>query len=150
MHNAPSVKYPVGRSAWAGALLLCLWLAGLGVVALWSWVDPAPGRRQALGLALAAGVGAWAAWHWRHLPRGELGWDGAAWAWDGEAGTGGIEVALDLQVAMLLRRPGQGQGAWLWLERGAAPAHWSDIRRAVYSRANPDAPQRAEPPSATP
>lgn len=149
MHSAPSVKYPVGRSVWSAALLLSLWLAGAAVAALWAWAVPEPGWRQALGAAAVAVVGAWAAFSWWRLPAGELAWDGRAWTWSGAAVEGRVELALDLQAALLLRWQGGG-GAWLWLERRTSPARWGDVRRAVYSRANPDALQRTQPPSATP
>ncbi|HYF42134.1 MAG TPA: hypothetical protein VEA35_06750 [Ramlibacter sp.] len=150
MHGAPSVSYPVGRPFGAGAWLLGLWAAGLGLIAAWSWVDASPGWRQLLGSVAVLASGAWAAWLWRCRPRGELAWDGGAWTWQGEPTAGGVEVCLDLQGAMLLRCPAPSPVQWLWLERSAAPARWDDIRRAVYSRANPDAMQRAEPPSAPP
>jgi toxin CptA len=148
MHSAPSVTYPVGRSVWAGALLLGLWLAGLAATATWAWAVPAPGWPQGLALTLAACLGAWAGWHWWCSPGGDLSWEGGTWSRAGVEGM--VEVRLDLQRVMLLRWQGAGAAEWFWLERAADPARWNDVRRAVYSRANPDALQRAEPPSATP
>lgn len=148
MHNAPSVTYPVGRSAWAGALLLALWLGGLLATAAWAWAVPVPGWQQGLALGMAMCLGAWAGWHWWHSPRGELSWEGGTWSRAGMEGV--IEIRLDLQQVMLLRWHDAGGAAWFWLERAADPARWNDIRRAVYSRANPGALHRAEPPSATP
>ena len=150
MHAAPSVSYPVGRSAFAGGL--CAGLAALGVaaVATWSWQVQALGWRQWFALALvivSAGIGA-AGW-WRS-PRGMLRWDGGGWLWEqgAQAQAGQPELALDLQARLLLRWQGtSGRARWFWLEQASAPADWDALRRAVYSRANapiPTFPQRGK------
>lgn len=152
MHNAPSVSYPVGRSLWAAVLVFAGWLAGAAAAGWWVLASPAPGWRQGLGVAAVLLAGAWAAWEWRRMPAGELSWDGSRWAWPGAAPAEplSVEAALDLQHVLLLRWRAPGCSGWLWLERSHRPARWDELRRAVYSRANPDALQRAEPPSATP
>jgi hypothetical protein len=148
MHSAPSVTYPVGRSRLAGWLCLAAWLLGASVVALWAWQAGEPGWRQALALAALAAAGLWSLRRWVQSPAGELAWDGRAWNW---AGGGTVAVCLDLQSLVLLRWQGEaGSAQWLWLERSLSPGRWDALRRAVYSRAIPDALQGAEPPAAKP
>lgn len=140
MHNAPSVTCPVGRSHLAGLLMLIVWLAGLGILFLWLLPGPASGWRWAMGAMALVLAGAWAAASWWRMPAGELAWDGRAWTWSRMAdGEGRIEVALDLQRLLLLRWVGGDGVRWIWLDRTLAPSHWGDVRRAVYSRADPDA-----------
>lgn len=142
MHSAPSVSYPVGRSAFAGRAALALGAAGLAVIALWSLQAPFGWRQLAALAALLACAGlAWDAW--RRSPAGLLRWDGLEWTWEesGLAAAGQPELALDLQSRLLLRwRPEQGGARWLWLERESAASHWDALRRAVYSRANAPIP----------
>jgi hypothetical protein len=100
-----------------------------------------------------AATGAWAAHSWWNGPTGVLHGSGNGWWWEpaeGAAGPGELQVALDLQHVLLLRLSLQGAVAWLWLERRSRPGQWESMRRAVYSRANPDGLPDAEPPSATP
>lgn len=157
MHGAPSVSYPVGRSAFQGLLLVLAWGAGALAWAAWAWLGAASPSRLAAGLAASVLPGAWAARWWWRQPVGWLSWDGSGWTWspgDGEdrpAGVAGaLDAALDLQSALLLRWRGQGPPSWFWAERRRLPARWVAMRRAVYSRADADALPGAEPPSATP
>jgi toxin CptA len=140
MHAAPSVSYPVGRSAFAGALYLLLAGAGLAAACAWTWQSHAPGWRQALGFALVLAASAVAAAHWLRSPRGRLHWAGGGWSWEEEGATGTptrVELALDLQSRMLLRLAGEAGGSrWSWVERASDPSHWDALRRAVYSRAS--------------
>ena len=139
MHAAPSVTYPVGRSAFAGALLAVVAATGLAAVVAFTWQPVGFGWRHAAAwaaLAVAAGLAGRA---WLRSARGVLAWDGVDWHWqEGEAvATGRPEIALDLQARLLLRWRAEGAGArWLWVERSSAPSHWDALRRAVYSRAN--------------
>lgn len=152
MHGAPSVSYPVGRSAFVGVLLLAIWSLGLLVCLAFAWHGASAARLAAL-MAACAASGAWVGWWWWRQPAGLLAWDTAAWSWsegDPHVRTGGLEVVLDLQSLLLLRWRSTGQARWLWAERARLPARWDALRRAVYSRANPEGPPRAEPPSATP
>lgn len=150
MHAAPSVNYPVGRSAFAGfacAVLVAGSIAGCAawtVQAPWSW-------RQALGW-IAAAVGAALASHgWRHSAAGLLCWDGLAWSWQegGTSSAGRPVIALDLQTRLLLHwLPEAGRDRWLWLERASDASHWDALRRAVYSRASTPVPATGKPPAA--
>ncbi len=77
MHNAPSVSYPAGRSHFAAALLLGIWLLGCVAAAFWHLHTPEAWRLAAMlgalcasgsfGLALVART----QWHtglgWRQL-----------------------------------------------------------------------------------
>jgi toxin CptA len=151
MHAAPSVTYPVARSAFAGALLALLVAAGLASAVAFTMQSGAFGWRQAAALATVVAGGLLAALAWLHSARGLLQWDGLAWQWEegGSSGPGRPELALDLQSRLLLRwRAEGGRARWLWLERTSAPSHWDALRRAVYSRANLPAPATGPPPAA--
>jgi len=154
MHAAPSVTYPVGRSAFALVLVLAAAAAGLAVALLWTVQSDRPGWRQALAFAAALSCGGAACVAWRRSPTGVLRWDGSGWTWEeggtgGEAGRGRPEIALDLQNRMLLRwQPETGRARWLWPQRAADAAHWAALRRAVYSRASAPVPAAGEPPTA--
>jgi toxin CptA len=149
MRNAPSVKYPVGRSAFCAHLMLGI--AGLGL----------------LGVVLGAGYGAlppgwvggvaWCAWStaamwaWWRQPRGQLVWEAdlarpddplgmpGAWFWVGGARLEGValkqvERVYDLQSTMLLRLSHNGgAGSWIWVDRSADPVRWLDLRRALMA-----------------
>ena len=149
MHNAPSVSYPAGRSRFAAALLAAVWLAGCAAAALWLRQAPFAWRPLAMCAALCA-AGGFAAWQWWRSPAGVLAWDGQAWRWSAHPGEGSVTVALDLQRMMLLRWSAPGAARWLWLSRARGAQRWDDLRRAVYSRARPQAPRSAKHPAATP
>jgi len=153
MHDAPSVTCPVGRSHWAGALLLGLWLAGLVAALLWSTETSPVGWQFALVWITVAAAGATALRSWSRAPAGMLAWDGAAWSWRGTGApdsTGQLRVSLDLQHAILVRwHDGDGR-RWIWIERRHGGERWDDVRRAVYSRARPEALPAADPPAAKP
>ena len=152
MHSAPSVSYPVGRSRFAAGLLLAAWLLGTAAVALWLNEVRAPGwqRGASVLLVLAAGLGAASSW-WR-TPAGALSWDGENWCWPaaGQGGAGAVTVGLDLQHWLLLRWTDGSAPRWLWLERARHAERWDDLRRAVYSRARPQALRQEQPPAAKP
>ena len=151
MHSAPSVSYPVGRSAFAGRLLAGFGALGIAAAAAWTVQSSSFGWRPALGWACALACAGFALGAWWRSPFGVLHWDGAAWQWQDGAGMapGGLECALDLQSRMLLRWQGEGGAPrWLWVERKAAPSHWEALRRAVYSRASTPVPAAGKPPAA--
>jgi hypothetical protein len=142
MHNAPAVSYPAGRSRLAGVGMFVAWLAGATGVAFWGLQVQVASSVIAAACAAAAAVGG-AAWRgWLRSPVGTLAWDGESWTWSAGSKTqaGTPEVALDAQRLLLLRWSGAaGSVKWLWLERAGSPARWDDLRRAVYSRASPQA-----------
>lgn len=151
MHAAPSVSYPVGRSAFAGALAMALAALGLLAAALWAAQAAAFGWRQALAFLAVAAAGLFALLAWWRAPAGVLRWDGVAWHWEQgrAAGDGHPAIALDLQSRILVRwQPAAGRACWLWLERVSDSAHWEALRRAVYSRASEPVPSAGEPPAA--
>jgi toxin CptA len=151
MHSAPSVSYPVGRSAFAGWLYAALAL--LGALAFLTWVLASSfGWRQVMALVAVLASAGLALQGWRRSPVGVLLWDGESWAWQkGEViASGHPEIALDLQSRLLLRwRPNSGRVLWFWLERSSDPSHWDALRRAVYSRASTHVPAAGEPPAAS-
>jgi hypothetical protein len=162
MHAAPSVTYPVGRSAFAAALAAGLAAAGLAASMLWT-AQSALGWRQGLAFAAAGACALLAAAGWLRSPAGRLCWDGAGWRWEArDEGAGGDagrpEIALDLQSRLLVRWQAEsGAARWLWLERKSDAAHWDALRRAVYSRASAPSnlprkgkqrPPAGEPPAA--
>lgn len=155
MYNAPSVVYPVGRSAFHGGLLVALGVvsAAVGVMCLvesdfralgvWAWL---PGASAGAGWLFWA---TWACLSWLRLPRGTLRWDSqrveegstssGAWSWTDRAGSealvlSGMERVLDLQDRVLLRFSGPGLGRrWAWVERSGSPGRWNDLRRALVA-----------------
>jgi hypothetical protein len=148
MRHAPSVMYPVGRSAFWGALLL---LVGLWLALVLALARDGLAWWQCLGLGLA--VALWwlmAARDARHQPQGWLQFsasplphepDDAGWAWLREPGGDAVplqrlRMVLDLQQRLLLQASG-GEGAprWIWLEAARAPADWLALRRAVQASA---------------
>jgi hypothetical protein len=150
MHAAPSVTYPVGRSAFAGGACAALVAAALAACFAWSLQAPL-GWRQGTGFLAVLACGALALHGWWHSPAGSLRWDGLAWTWEegGRTGAGQPAIALDLQARLLLRwRPDAGPARWLWLERASDTSHWDALRRAVYSRASPHAGAAGKPPAA--
>jgi toxin CptA len=151
MHAAPSVSYPVGRSAFAAGLYALAALAGLAVASAWSVQSGTFGWRQALAFGAVATCGLLALAAWQRSPAGVLRWNGLDWSWEerGLAGAGHPEIAFDLQNRILLRwQPETGRVRWLWLESARDPAHWEALRRAVYSRASAPVPPAGEPPPA--
>jgi toxin CptA len=151
MHSAPSVTYPVGRSPFAGVLLLAIWLAGAAALLSW-WMSGGSGSRLGSAALLWLVSGLWAARQWWRSPTGAVAWNGESWNWAaGEAGDNGVlEVSLDLQRSMLVRWAGEGASRWFWLQRASRTERWDDLRRAVYSRAAASAPQDAKRPLTKP
>jgi toxin CptA len=151
MHSAPSVTYPVGRSPFAGVLLLVIWLATAVAFVCW-WMGGGSGSRLGAAALLWLATGLWAARQWWRSPKGAVAWNGESWNWAaGEPGDNGVlEVSLDLQRSMLVRWDGKGASRWLWLERASRAERWDDLRRAVYSRAALGAPLDAKRPTTKP
>lgn len=151
MRNAPSVVYPVGRSAFHGHVLLLL--GALSLLAWVGWGATQPWASRQLGVWLA-GLLAWSTWvawvwrSWRRTPVGYLRWDAqaarvedplrvGAWRWCHSAAEDGepllnVELALDLQARALLRLRGADAGSrWAWVERSVDVSRWNDLRRAL-------------------
>jgi len=148
MHAAPSVIYPVGRSAFAARIYALVAFAALAVALLWCRQSPEIGWRHALALAAVLVAGALAARGWLASPVGVLHWDGDGWQWEEGASVaaGRAEIALDLQSRMLVRFHAEGGAVrWLWAEREAKLADWEALRRAVYSRASAPIPAFPHP-----
>jgi toxin CptA len=152
MHGAPSVTYPVGRPFVPVLLAAALWLVALAAMLAWTFSADAVDWRQGAMAALLAVTGGFASLSWLASPSGELQWDGAGWSAPALAvtGAGALEVALDLQRLLLVRLHAPGVSHWVWLERRRCPHRWLDLRRAVYSRATPQALPPVRPPAATP
>jgi hypothetical protein len=152
MHSAPSVSYPLGRSRFAAALLLLALLLGGAVTALWWFQSQSPGWRLGGAWLVLAAVGAFAGWNWWDCARGNLAWDGETWTWSSDrlVQTGVVEVRLDLQRWLLLRWTSGNASQWFWLDRAGRRERWDDLRRAVYSRAKPEALPVARLPAAKP
>ncbi|HWI80691.1 hypothetical protein [Ramlibacter sp.] len=153
MHDAPSVSYPVGRSRWGAALLALAWLAGVAAVLAWSLQPQVAAWRLAAAWSAVIGAGALALRQYRRAPAGILAWDGASWSWSegsGPAASGRLRLSLDLQQILLVHWRGDRGSRWIWLERASRRERWDDLRRAVYSRARPEALSVGEPPAAKP
>jgi len=139
MHNAPSVTYPVGRFAWAGGILLFLWLVACSVVLTAVYVSGIDSNDWRVALTVVALLWGGGAAHsfWRQLPvQGLLRWDGHHWWLPGVT-----EDSVDLQVHWQGQRQlliGLSTSStpmrWLWLSAADDPILWEALRRAVYSR----------------
>ncbi|MGM9427984.1 hypothetical protein [Hydrogenophaga sp. MI9] len=155
MRSAPSVTYPVGRSAFLAALL-----AGAGVAGLVALVLGLTYRSQASPGWWVA-TGAWTLWvviagfAWRRQPGGCLSWKAAQgrsggvpsevshgdWVWSSAAYLEGVtlkrvERVYDLQAWMLLRLHNpDGARLWAWVERSQDVRRWGDLRRALIAHA---------------
>lgn len=135
-------------------MLLALWLSGLILVMLWFYAAQRFDWRIGAAFATVACAGVSAGSGWLNLPMGQLAWDGKAWRWESASyQTSGAEyevsVIADFQSRMLLRLENPASASlWLWLERGAFPERWLDLRRAIYStrRALPAAHAQDLPP----
>ena len=154
MHGAPSVSHPVGRSSFGGTVLALAWLAAAVAILAWALAGASAGRLLPAA-ALVVLLGGVAARSWWREPRGVLAWDGTRWTWStaavplGQAGT--LSVVVDLQRALLVQWRSTGGPRWFWLQPAGSRDRWVALRRAVYSRADADAPSGAEPPpSSTP
>lgn len=150
MHAAPSVNYPVGRSAFAGAAGAVLLLAGFAACAAWS-VQAPWSWRQAAGWAAVFASALIVGWGWWRCATGVLRWDGLDWTWEegGSVDAGRPVIALDLQSRLLLHwLPESGAKRWLWLERKSDASHWDALRRAIYSTASTHVPAAGKPPAA--
>jgi len=154
MRGAPAVSYPVGRCRLALGLAAAAWLAGVAACSAWAWQVEAPAWQFALAAALLAMAAAGGASAALAPPVGILSWSGASWTWQAngqEPQQGSPARTLDLQRWLLVRwSASNGGSAWFWLERRRSPHDWSALRRAVYSRARPEAPGAAQPPMAKP
>ncbi|NCP40359.1 MAG: hypothetical protein GW848_07615 [Rhodoferax sp.] len=137
MHNAPVVSYPVGRSYFHAAVVVCMVFAGAANLLVWT-VQP--------DLLLARHTVAWlvwllclffAAWGWWRSPQGDLRFTGDSWQWVDPAQTQQVTlgVQLDLQQTLLVRTSdAQSRVRWLWLAHARQPQRWLDLRRAVFAR----------------
>lgn len=142
-HTAPPVRYPVQPSLWLARALLLLALLGSLTLLAWGW-EGAGTHQHGLQLVLAAVLwlaGCMLTWHfWANGARGVLAWGGQEWTLEAlphaSAVAGTLAVHLDLQAHLWLRwQSSAGDAHWLWLERRSDSGRWSDLRRAVYSRA---------------
>ena len=137
MHNAPSVVYPVGRSAWMGHALVVLGLLTL-VTALVAAFTMEAARQTWFAPLLVLWLG-WCAWAWRQWRRSPAGWlrwqaDGRAqpdavaglWCWQHDRAAAGIELLLEsADTAAPAALPTMSFGNWgvdpLLLAEGIKP-----------------------------
>ena len=150
MHNAPSVVYPVGRSAWLGRALVVLGLLSLSTAVLAASTMDASRLSGFVPLLLL--WCAWCVWAWRQWRRSPTGWlrwqaDGhvqpdapaGLWCWQHDRAAVGIELGsvepvLDLQARWLLRLDGSATvPRWVCLEATGDPANWQAMRRALMA-----------------
>lgn len=155
MRNAPSVRYPVGRSALHATLVGLLSFAGALALLLPALVYPAvPGWLWGAGVVLWSGWSVCAGVAWWHTPQGQLQWDAHAmpvagfsagvWRWMPDGGSvvelQSLDWTWDVQHQLLLRLNAPGHRLpWLWLERRQDPLRWDDLRRALTAHARPRA-----------
>ena len=151
MRNAPSVSYPVGRSAFQAGVIVVLGLLGaLALLLPLRWYPAVPGWVWVAGALLWLFWSGWAGLNWSRAPRGRLQWDARAlpatgtragvWRWlpDGAPAVElqALDWVWDAQVVVLARPRSPGQRLpWLWLEGRREPARWDDLRRALTAHA---------------
>lgn len=143
--RAPAVRFPVRRSRAVGGVLAAIVLAGGAALLAWWLLGTGLGAVSGVAGAivwLAAAAGAWHWWCGQFC--GELQWDGQQWRLDrllaGRSPIplqGAPEVHWDLQSHLWVCVGAAAGRAriWLWLESRQQPERWTDLRRAVYSRA---------------
>jgi hypothetical protein len=151
MRNAPSVVFPVGRSAFYGRILMLVGALALLVLGWWGLSQRSVPDMLSFGSAGVLLWVLWAAWAWRgwrQSPVGHLQWDAkaspiadplraGAWRWSRAVSEDGVlllavEQALDLQSRILLRlRCADRSSLWVWVERSGDPMRWNDLRRAL-------------------
>jgi len=144
MHTAPPVRYPVKPSRLRWVCEGGVFTGALFCLVAWAYQTD-PSKIQLLGgLCLCFPALACLLLSARSHPAGELVWDGSAWTLLAPAqeesvgeGVSTLNVLLDLQGVLLLRRRAEGvwRSEWIWLERRSAPSAWHLLRCAVYSRA---------------
>lgn len=137
-HSAPPVVYPLGRSHVHGLVLLCVWLAGVLLVASWGVLKPQLDWRTSTCLLVLAVSGAAAFISWKNAASGQIVWDGQLWRWESAAYQAGVaeqqvSVMADFQHVMLLRIENKAKARlWVWAERKCMPERWLDLRRALF------------------
>jgi len=135
MHSAPSVTYPVRRSAQVRILLLAFWALGVSSVGAWCHYVDSLSARQMVGLA-ALCLTTFLVWRdVTHVPGGDVHWDGQYWSLHGVSPlrTAQATVHLDFQSWLLLRLKVDRSVSWVWLARQASPERWHDVRRALFA-----------------
>lgn len=135
MYNAPAVIYPVGRCRIQRVWMVCGWIAGGFVQAVWLSAPMALSLAQLAVALVWLVVGALLLHSERASPKGQLCWDGQQWravlVGQGEC-HGQVRLHLDGQNWLLLAwQSPQASRQWCWAERTADPARWNDFRRAV-------------------
>lgn len=149
MHNAPSVIFPVGRCALYAGLLGALAALGGLVLAAWWIYAPVPTWAGSMASAVWLMWVAFALGSWRRMPQGRIAWRATErravaampgqWHWLSAACPEGapierVELVLDLQVCLLLRlHNADSLTRWVWVERNRDPAHWTELRRALWA-----------------
>jgi len=141
MYSAPSVSYPVGRSRNAARLLVALWSLGAGAAVVASVHSDVSGWRDGvLFLCVALAATAASVGVPRSPGQASLTFDGQYWSISDSMSLSMAEacVMLDLQRLLLIRLKGaESVARWVWADRNLMPRLWSDLRRALYSRAVP-------------
>lgn len=148
-NTAPPVVYPIDPPKglpWA-ALLFCL---GMAVPLLaWHFVGAMPAGWVHGGVALWWVVLTTIVLQRALRPvRGVLQWDGLDWHWH-RPGTPSQTldsvpaVLMDIPWVMGLRwqQPWPQGALWFWVWRATAPSRWLALRRALFQRPRPSAPE---------
>ena len=144
MHHAPSVSYPVGR----GAFQRRLWVVQslLSLLLVWAWASAQPMGWIGLSVAVALAMATYAQWRMTKPQAWSLHWTQGAWSIQvaspqtdrASVCDGTVKPVFDGQSTLLLRWQSTSDRLgsdvrWLWLDQASHPAHWQDVRRAVYS-----------------
>lgn len=143
MRHAPSVSYPVGRSVWAGRILLMLACLSLLVQGWWLYglFEQTRGNPVA---AASWGFMVWVLWSiwalrsWLTSASGTLHWysgdvSDKGWFWQSRRDAAMVRLSrapvliMDAQWVLLLRLSDR----WLWVDRQDGDSDWLGLRRAL-------------------
>ncbi len=139
MDTAPAVDVGLGDDSAARVAVAGLCAAAAASLSGWglAWLQ-VPAIGTAVGVAaIAAALAGWRAARVR--PRCRLRWDGRAWTLLVEGAStpldGVVDVALDLEVWMLLRFDGSdGRRRWWPMSRRRHASRWHALRCALFAR----------------
>lgn len=144
--HSPAVIYPLRHSEFLRILWAAVVICSALVLLFWSWQGAGFGHELWLRVGVSGLLWllcAWLGWQvQQRFPKGALHWTGDCWQWEVNGQVrplpGVPVVILDLQRLLVLSFVDEHKRTQHFvLQRNWAPHAWMDLRRAVYSSANP-------------
>lgn len=144
--HSPAVIYPLRHSEFLRILWAAVVICSALVLLFWSWQGAGFGHELWLRVGVSGLLWllcAWLGWQvQQRFPQGALHWTGDCWQWEVNGQVrplpGVPVVILDLQRLLVLSFVDEHKRTQHFvLQRNWAPHAWMDLRRAVYSSANP-------------